>query len=615
MNEPAEGDVRDLPIDPQIVSQQAKSTIKSVVDAIVELVTNSDDSYKRIELERLETEGDIAVTVTRERGGACRALEVSDHAEGMDWEALNKAITFAASASGFFQGKTVRGLFGRGLKEAIVGLGRGRVATVRNHEESEVEIFLESGLPKYRVLKRSRETPLPSGTTVSIDVEPNRSDCPTFDVLFRQVREHFALRDIVTSDDRQVTLKLLDGLRINSRPVGFESPGGELRVREVVSVESLGDAVVEIWEAAEKLDFTSGSPSSLAGVLIKTSGAILDNSLFGYEADEAAHYFFGHVDCPGIAQAVRAGDLGVLTPNRSGLDWRDKRCRSLNQLVRSLLRPLVLEKRKRLEAGGSDRGVREQYRRVLTDLCRLLNSLAEEELEDLPDWGVDGHRIDSLLVRPRVGYADAGEPRTFSIYMPTSFARHGRLQVRLQGIQGRVELLDAQVDMHPHQTIEDVLAGRLAVVGSSYGDTAEIVAQIGEYWDEATFRVQASRKTRRRRIQGLTRGLFRDIDFDDRTPDPIQRVALINGVIRVFLKFPPLGGYLKAGGEGLETPKGSVMLAELVAEAFCRHVARERLLKGVILAAEGGEVDAFNSEVNNLMRKYVGAIHQALVVN
>src|SRR3990172_2771470 len=212
MNEPAEGDVRDLPIDPQIVSQQAKSTIKSVVDAIVELVTNSDDSYKRIELERLETEGDIAVTVTRERGGACRALEVSDHAEGMDWEALNKAITFAASASGFFQGKTVRGLFGRGLKEAIVGLGRGRVATVRNHEESEVEIFLESGLPKYRVLKRSRETPLPSGTTVSIDVEPNRSDCPTFDVLFRQVREHFALLDIVTSDDRQVTLKLLDGL-------------------------------------------------------------------------------------------------------------------------------------------------------------------------------------------------------------------------------------------------------------------------------------------------------------------------------------------------------------------------------------------------------------------
>lgn len=38
-----------IPVEPRVMMQQAHGTIKQLIDALVELVTNSDDSYKRLE--------------------------------------------------------------------------------------------------------------------------------------------------------------------------------------------------------------------------------------------------------------------------------------------------------------------------------------------------------------------------------------------------------------------------------------------------------------------------------------------------------------------------------------------------------------------------------------
>src|SRR3989337_2032919 len=107
---------RELPVNPRIVDQMAKATIKSLIDAVVELITNSDDSYRRFE-GRHNLFGKIEVFVSREKGGRCKEFKVLDHAEGMTREELEKAAEFAGEASGFERGRSVRGFFGRGLKE------------------------------------------------------------------------------------------------------------------------------------------------------------------------------------------------------------------------------------------------------------------------------------------------------------------------------------------------------------------------------------------------------------------------------------------------------------------------------------------------------------------
>jgi hypothetical protein len=43
------GPIDDLPIKHRVARQDSKSTIVNCLDAIVELVTNSDDSYRRLE--------------------------------------------------------------------------------------------------------------------------------------------------------------------------------------------------------------------------------------------------------------------------------------------------------------------------------------------------------------------------------------------------------------------------------------------------------------------------------------------------------------------------------------------------------------------------------------
>jgi hypothetical protein len=123
------GATQKLPISQSIVKQMSLSTIRNPIDAIVELVTNSDDSYMRLEQEHVPITGNISVFIKREKGGPVKSLMIRDNAEGMDRPSLEKAIKFAEPASGIKEGKTVRGYFGRGLKEAIIALGKGKIET------------------------------------------------------------------------------------------------------------------------------------------------------------------------------------------------------------------------------------------------------------------------------------------------------------------------------------------------------------------------------------------------------------------------------------------------------------------------------------------------------
>jgi len=90
-----------LPIDPRFAIQTSYGTIRYLIDAVVELVTNSDDSYKRLEQEGKEVEGKIIIQTRRLKHSKCEKLEAIDFAEGMDKEQLKKALKFAGEASGF----------------------------------------------------------------------------------------------------------------------------------------------------------------------------------------------------------------------------------------------------------------------------------------------------------------------------------------------------------------------------------------------------------------------------------------------------------------------------------------------------------------------------------
>jgi len=123
---------KKVPIHSRVILEQAKTTIQDLIDAAVELITNSDDSYKQLEQEEIKHSGEIMVYVKRARKGMCKEFWIRDFAEGMKKENLRKAIEYGAKTSAFHRGRSARGLFGRGLKEAILSLGEGEIFTSKD---------------------------------------------------------------------------------------------------------------------------------------------------------------------------------------------------------------------------------------------------------------------------------------------------------------------------------------------------------------------------------------------------------------------------------------------------------------------------------------------------
>jgi hypothetical protein len=605
-------DTYPLPIEPNIIGQMAAATIKSLVDAIVELTTNSDDSYRRLEQDGRSHSGQIWIRVTREKGNKCKFLEVADQAEGMDSSGLKNAIRFSGSTSGLTQGKSVRGLFGRGLKEAIVALGNGKIRTVKGGRESIVQIFTQDGQVLCRDEVLARDTTSADGTVISITVTSEKIKCPTFDTLEQQISCHFALRDIIASPSRLVRLKVSDNKGSREKRLHFNTPEGSLRVEKDGYVNGLGRITIKIWESTDPLYVRPSDPTSIAGLLIQTEGTNLDNHFFGFEADEAAHYFFGIVDCPGLTGLLRSNETGILNPNRNGLDWRHSICQQISNEVIPELRKLVSNKRAQLQT-ATVHSMNPRSREKLKQFCDVLNSLAEQELEELPSWAswatTNSPQIENVVVKPSVAKSEPDVLRAFTIYASQTLCdKYGRIcLLSLEEAQG-VQLATSSVELRRH-TKYPVYCGQFQAKGSNYGDYGYITVELGPAADMAELRIEPIRSsTRKSSLTGASGGPFREISFDH-IPNPTQRAALSDGVLRIFVQFPAVKRYLGVAGEGMDTPLGSLMLAELVTEAFCRYVARRRIETGQIPAAAGSEIDAFNNEVNSLMKKYLETIH------
>jgi hypothetical protein len=85
---------------------------------LVELITNSDDSYRDLEEQSIQPSGKIRIEIERKRKGQSRTVIVRDRAAGMNRrELFEKMGGLGVRASGFEKGKKRRGLHGRGAKD------------------------------------------------------------------------------------------------------------------------------------------------------------------------------------------------------------------------------------------------------------------------------------------------------------------------------------------------------------------------------------------------------------------------------------------------------------------------------------------------------------------
>lgn len=609
-------------IDDEVAVIQAQGTISNIFDALVELITNSDDSYKILEADGKKPSGNIDITIKKSNQGFCESIRIRDEATGIPASKIEEIFCYGKPTSGLYLGKSVRGFFGRGLKESILSLGQAEITTSFQGQATRCKYYYSQDEKKLilEIFDQQQRNDPVSYTDINIICSAEKKiRCPDFEKIYKVLNDHFVLRDINRNLKRNIKITLEKGnKKYGPKRLFFKIPSyQQIENLEIISSE-YGPARFVLYESPEKLYYSKYDPSSLAGILVKTKGAILENYMFGFENDQNSHYFFGELDCPGIFEKLLKGDKSLIRPDRKGLYWQ--KLIDIEEKVKNILaRHIERKKAKSYESSEEMPQERlDKFRKVL----KKLNILAEEltEIIDIDEGIKHGiQELKRLTIYPSEGSAPPYQNRVFSIYYPKKENISAiSVFVELEDSSGNFELSDRQIILTPIEKYANLLFGYFKIKGFKIGDTTNIIVRCEDEEDIAEFKVkeeEGKKEHGKRAPKEKTAGIFKKIVFDDQEKDPNQRVYYDRslGYVIIYLNFPGIKPHLEKHGNGIESEKGSMLFSELLAEAFCREISRRKADKEIFDAE--GRLDYYLKMYNEYMKKCLPVIQKIFLIS
>ncbi len=614
---------RPIPTNLGNLQRQQGAAISDVLDAIVELVTNSDDSYRRMG----KTEGGrIVIHISRGTGGVLRELAVVDAAQGMTREKLMAALTKFEDSSERSQFHGIRGAFGRGLKDTIFAIGQGRIITRSRatQELLETRLAWKNGEPQFDDdFSPSSTSELRGNTqwfgtvvTAKPDVgHPNEISVPEPRTIAQRLPRHYALRDIVRRHRVMLSWK-----RVSTRSGMTEQSGepnqlalielpGECVLEEVLHMPTFGEVFLKVYECDAPLEGAAGDPWCLYGFTITSDGVPIDHRVF-LDSRSAAPYFWGTIEIPEIARRLSFGEgpsqYSLLSDDRSGLPWNRKPCREeLSPAIKRVLAPLFEQKERKLRDSAGDTVEPIPFERkwlnflnsgMLTWFGQRSPMIAESPAGpfDRPDAGPGKSTSipTTFFLAPQVVYVPPGGKRSLGIYVPRGMQGTVRIKVtpgdRAVADPAAVAIMP---DVAPYSP-----AGQFTVTvapNAEYGQRILIQAVLGSEtaFAEIFVHEEASKpagKDPPRPSRGAT---FTGIEFDpQQKPAWRVRYDLETGKIVIYTGYPTVSEILGSGKRWLASPQSRILLAELIAEAVCRAaVLRDKDLPRVVEFARAVE--------------------------
>lgn len=613
----------------RVALQQADQAIrKDVLRALVEIVTNSNDSYARLESLGQSVRGEIVIEIQRKHKNS--VIRVRDFAEGMDAARMDQVVgTYGEATSGIKEDKRVRGLWGRGLKDAIFGLGHGCVRSFQNGMFYSSALLLRNGVPTFEL-----DTPIPAqphlreefgipegnGTEVEIIVSREDVKVPQFDNIRNYLSRHFELRPILGSRTRRVVLRNMAGPRKvrDEYALSYHPPRGEKVLDEHLHLDEFdADARLEVFRSTLQLS-TRGEEGDYAdaGLLIISRSTVIALTMLKYENDPYASFFYGSIKCDYLHELLKR-DEPVLTATRDGINWTHPFAKALKAAVEAKLDPLIQREREhalREEQAKLDT----RLRRKLDKALRELNSIASAELRPRPAHGEGTRPVE--LPASGIGFAQervwvqTGQTATLILRAAIPFVAQPGSIAFVVSDNPEVVVLTPKAVIEADESDPTLGVARVRVEGHQVGSESMITAYVGNAKARAWVQVRSKKESPPEAAETGRRELFTDIHFDDRS-DPRQRVYLdrVNSTIVVATEAPSVKMYLDENGRLDTTLAGQVLLAELITEAVCREIARQGVESGRFLAPEGAEADAIQSHFIRLQNRYAHMIHEVIV--
>jgi hypothetical protein len=437
----------DLGTVPRYMRENMERAMRGQIErGLVELITDSDDSYRDLEEEEGKATGKIRIEIERKKKGFS-IVRVRDRARGMSREEMyDKLGTLGKRTSGFEKGKPRRGLHGRGARD-IVAFGTVHYESIKGDKYNHLIISpsLKCHFAEPRASRATQEIrnklgiPRGNGTVVTVEVG-SRFKIPQHETLVKNFSRYYALRDIFSNPKREVVLADLGSGREDRLIYRYSE--GDITFNEWIEVPNYPEAKAHLLIRQHSTPFEQDYSPYREGVLVKSAAAIHECTYFGLDSEPFAWRFSGELYCEFIDKLIREYDdreeenpdhpshsannpMKLLDPHRDGLIREHPFTDSLYRKCRELLRNLI-EKLKAAEVPQERSVTNRDLDRRLNALMKQISKVFEQDLkeleEEIPPGRGKGEFI-GLRIIPS-GEQPTGEQRTIPIVIdqPKTFS-------------------------------------------------------------------------------------------------------------------------------------------------------------------------------------------------
>ena len=369
---------------------------------IAEIVTNADDSYKRlVDDDKLDADKVVPIRITINK--TKKVVVIVDNAEGMNLEELEENFSeYGADTSGGAQGKRVRGLFGQGATDVLLNAAQhGKVAEICSFKDGVYYTCKfkwnageeKKGIPQQPKTSQAQMRQIRShynipenGTVIRFGIH---EDIRIPRDIIEEIRTFYMLRFILADDKRNVLIRVISSTNTGEeKRINYNFP--EIKESETLSDEDISfkyesDQVgghLTIYRINEANSRNSGE---LKILVYDDEHNVYDNTLFGYDKAPGAESLHGYLELVGTSKIIRRklnqrnaeGKLSpeeILTETRDGFSRHHEFYKSLFNSIEPQLREVL----KKLEAINKDKSVSLDTQKDWNDAFKEINKYFED---------------------------------------------------------------------------------------------------------------------------------------------------------------------------------------------------------------------------------------------
>ncbi len=483
--------------------RQMRRASRSIIRRLVEFITNSDDSYFRLEKEGKSIRGLIEIGYwkrPKERSKkypVIKGFYVRDYAEGMDENLVAQA--FGRESYGAPTSRSARrGCIGQGAKDALFGLEKCYVISVKNGALTAIQFMTDrtTGLNSRRLGQDASQKLLldfdqkTAGHVDPISLAKNQTHAyfeipkemtsPRVETVIEAIQTFYMLRKILSDDSRKVELIDIDtGV---SNTLRIKPTEGETIYRNTFSITYSGSSYqtqLEIKRAQRDL-IQEGERREGGLLIVDEDNAVLDLTLMGFETNPAARRLFGETRIRGFKK-IYEKDETVINDDRTGLDYNHEFNSLLRKQIVSTLDKIVAEEEKRRisQSPVINRVLDKRIRSAL----EKINSLIRREISDLyqtEDVGTYEGPPETLAFIPMETALFRGETREVRLLINGKLIEK-RTVVNIDYYSEEIEVEPAgELTVDNPQRLE-VVSIPLAITGKEVVTEAIITAKLGAF--------------------------------------------------------------------------------------------------------------------------------------